>query len=147
MQLDELKHNFNKEFVRSNSVALNENFKQCVTRLFLNILMINTGCPGNLNSVFDVPTESNAQLREFSKTKMLFRKPNSRQFALTYIGPTFWNKNPETLKHTNICNIFKHNSKKNIYFAKLGILILILNSLFICNFNKHPYLHLQILVF
>ena len=118
MQLDELKHNFNKEFVRSNSVALNENFKQCVTRLFLNILMINTGCPGNLNSVFDVPTESNAQLREFSKTKMLFRKPNSRQFALTYSGPTFWNKNPVRIKHTNIRNIFKHNSKKNIFISQ-----------------------------
>ena len=65
---------------------------------------------------------------------------------MTYIGPIFWNKNPVTLKHTSIPNIFKHNSKKKYLFLKTE------NSnskfsLFICNFNKHPYLHLQILVF
>ena len=30
LQLDELKHNFNEEFVRLNSVPLSESFKQCV---------------------------------------------------------------------------------------------------------------------
>ena len=33
MQLDKLKHNFNKEFVRSNSVPLSESFKQCVNSI------------------------------------------------------------------------------------------------------------------
>ena len=47
---------------------------------------------------------------------MSFRKTNTGQLALSYIGPTFWNKTPDTLKRTKNLNTFKHNLKK--YFLK-----------------------------
>ena len=34
------------------------------------------------------------------------------QLALSYIGPTFWNKTPDTFKRTKNLNTFKHNLKK-----------------------------------
>ena len=36
------------------------------------------------------------------------------QHALSYIGLTFWNKIPDTLKLSNNLNTFKHNFKKYI---------------------------------
>ena len=54
-----------------------------------------------LNEVFDVAVENNFQLRgSFQKLKCPFRKTNTGQLALPYIGPTFWNKTPDTLKRT-----------------------------------------------
>ena len=58
-------------------------------------------CPNYLNEVFDVAIENNFQLRgSFQKLKCPFRKTNTGQLALSYIGPTFWNKTPDTLKRT-----------------------------------------------
>ena len=65
-------------------------------------------------SHFDVTTESNIQLRgNFQNLKHTFHKTNNDQFALLYIGPTFWNKTSDTLKRINNLNIFKHNLKKH----------------------------------
>ena len=63
----------------------------------------------------NVATESNFQLRNsFQKLKCPFRKTNNGQRALSYIGPTFWNKTPDTLKHSNNLNTLKQNFKKYI---------------------------------
>ena len=63
-----------------------------------------------LNEAFDVATESNFQLRNsFQKLKCPFRKTNNGQCALSHIGPTFWNKTPDTRKRSNNLNTFKHN--------------------------------------
>ena len=63
----------------------------------------------NLN----VAIKNNFQLRgSFQKLKCPFRKINTGQLALSYIGPTFWNKTPDTLKHTKNLNTLKHNLKK-----------------------------------
>ena len=60
-------------------------------------------CPNYLNEFFDVATESNFQLRNsFQKLKCPFRKTNNGQYALSYIGPTFWNK---TLTHSSVVTI------------------------------------------
>ena len=62
-------------------------------------------------------TESNLQLRSsFQKLKCPFRKTNSEQYTLYYIGPTFWNQTPHTLKRSNNLNTVKYNLKK--YFIK-----------------------------
>ena len=83
-------------------------FKQCV-----NTIVFNEQCPNYLNEVFDdVAVENNFQLRgSFYKLKCPFRKTNTSQLALSYIGPTFWNKTPDTLKRTKNLNNFKHNLK------------------------------------
>ena len=80
-------------------------FKQCVNiRVFK---YFNEQCPNYLNEVFDVSVENN-----FQKLKCSFGKTNTSQRALSYIGPTFWNKTPDTLKRTKNLNTFKHNLEK-----------------------------------
>ena len=72
----------------------------------------NEQCPNYLNEVFDVATESNFQLRNsFQKLKCPFRKTNNGQYALSYIGPTFWKK---TLTHSSVVTILipSNNFKK-----------------------------------
>ena len=106
----------------------------------------NKQCPNYLNEVFHVATESNFQLRSsFQKLKCLFRKTNSGQNALSYIGPTFWNQSPHTRKRSNNLNTFKHSFKK--YDLKvLKILITLFKLVFIFN-CKHPNFSAHILIF
>ena len=83
-------------------------FKQCVNSIAFKYF--NEQCPNYLSKLFNVTTESNIQLRgSFQKLRCPFSKTNNGQFALSYIGPTFWNKIPETLKCTNNLNTFKYN--------------------------------------
>ena len=86
LQLDKLKHISHKEFDRLNWLPV---------------------------KVFDVAIENNFQLRgSFQKLKRPFRKTNNGQLALSYTGPTFWNKTPGTFKRTKNLDTFKHNLKK-----------------------------------
>ena len=57
---------------------------------------------------------------------------NTGQLALLYIGSTFWNKTPDTLKHTKNLITFKHNLRK--YF---------LNELKNCDNSFYIYLVLN----
>ena len=86
-------------------------FKQCVNTIAFNYF--NEQCPNYLNEVFDVPVENNFQLRgSFQKLKCPSRKTKTGQLALSYIGPTFWNKTPNSLRRAKNPNNFKHNLKK-----------------------------------
>ena len=96
-------------------------FKQYINAIVFKYF--NERCPNYLNEVFDVTLENNFQLKGISeKLKFPFLKTNAGQLALSYIGPTFWNKTPDTLRCTKNLNTSKHNLKK--YF---------LNELKICN--------------
>ena len=74
---------------------------------------------------------------------MSFRKTNTSQLALSYIGPTFWNKTLDTLKRTENFNNFKHNLKKyflnelkncdNTFLNLIGFKLLG-DFIFICRF-------------
>ena len=91
--------------------------------------------PYCLNEVFDVTIENNFQLRgSFQKLKCPFRKTNTGQLALSYIGPNFLNKTPNALKHTKSLNTLKDNLKK--YF---------LNELKNCNNSFKIYFGFQLL--
>ena len=113
LRLDKLKHISHEEFERLNWLPATYRFKQCVISIVFKYF--NGQCLNYLNEVFDVAIESNFQLRNsFQKLKCPFRKTNNGQHALSYIGPTFWNKTPNTLKRSNNLNTFKHNFKKYI---------------------------------
>ena len=45
----------------------------------------------------------------FQKLKCPFPKTNNDQYALSYIGPTFWNQIPHTLIRSNNLSTFKYN--------------------------------------
>ena len=66
-----------------------------------------------MSEVFDVAVENNFQLRgSFQKLWFPFRKTNTGQLALSYIGPPFWNKTPDTLKRTKNTNTLNMIWKK-----------------------------------
>ena len=111
LQLDKLKHISHEEFERLNWLPVTYRFKQCVNAVAFKYF--NEHCPNYLNEIFDVNIKNNFQLRgSFRKLKCPFRKTNTSQLALSYIGPTFWNKTPYTLKRTKNLNTFKHSLKR-----------------------------------
>ena len=114
LQLDKLKHmkslNVYEEFERLNWLSVPCRFKQCVNTIFFNYFI--EQCPNYQNDVFDITIENNFQLRDsFQKLKCQFRKTNTGQLALSYIGLTFRNKTPDTLNGTKNRHTFKHNLK------------------------------------
>ena len=111
LQLDQLKHISHEELKLLNWLPVTYRFNKCNNTIVFKYF--NKQCPNYLNEVFDVPIENNFQLRgSFQKLKYSFRKTNTGQLALPYIGPTFWSKNPDKLKLTKNLNTFKHNFKK-----------------------------------
>ena len=110
LQLVKLKHISHEEFKRLNWLPVTHRFKQFVNAIVFKYF--NKQCPNYLNEVFDVAIENNFQLRgSFQKLKCPFRKTNTGQLTWSYTGPTFWNKTPDTLKHTKNINSLKHNLK------------------------------------
>ena len=72
-----------------------------------------------LSYVFKFALEDNVSLRNnFLKLTRPFQNRNTGKKALSFIGPSFWNQLPETLKKTDDVNTFKHNLKKH-YFDQM----------------------------
>ena len=64
--------------------------------------------------------ESSSSLRNsYQKIQKPFRKTNTGQNVLSFIGPALWNKVPEEIKRTTKLNAFTHNLKKH-YLKELG---------------------------
>ena len=65
-------------------------------------------------------TNNSSSLRNsYQKLQQPFRKTNTGQNALSFIGPALWNKVPEEIKRITNLNAFKHNLKKH-YLKELG---------------------------
>ena len=111
LQLEKLKHISHEKFEHLNWLPVTYRFKQSINTIIFKYF--NEQCPYYLNEVFDVTVENNFQLRgSFQKLKCPFPKTNTGQLALSYIGPTFWDKTLNTLKRPKNLNTFKHNLKK-----------------------------------
>ena len=54
----------------------------------------------------------------YQKVKLPHRKTNQGLRALSYIGPSLWNKLDKSLKTSGFLNSFKHNLKE--YYFKKG---------------------------
>ena len=86
-------------------------FKQCVNAIVFKYF--NEQCPNYLNELFTVAIENNFELiGNFQKLKCPFRKRNTDQLTLPYVGSPFWNKTPYTFKRTKNLNTIKHHMKK-----------------------------------
>ena len=59
----------------------------------------------------------------FAKLKHPFRKTNTGQKSLSYIGPSLWNNLPETIEKTNNLNTFKHNVKSLYLNQETGTIV------------------------
>ena len=66
-----------------------------------------------------VPESSSSLRNSYQKLQQPFCETNTGQNALSFIGPTLWNKVPEEIKRTTNLNAFKHNLKKH-YLKEFG---------------------------
>ena len=81
---------------------------------------VNDMGPNYLHEVFQWAAESNRTLRnDYLKLKHPFHKTTAGQNSLSFLGPSKWNKLPESTKKCNNINTFKHNFKK-LYLAQLA---------------------------
>ena len=111
LQLDKSKQIFHEGFERFNWSSVTYRFKQCVNAIVFKYF--NEQCPNYLNELFTVAIENNFELiGNFQKLKCPFRKRNTDQLTLPYVGSPFWNKTPYTFKRTKNLNTIKHHMKK-----------------------------------
>ena len=96
-QLDKISIVSHKEIKDLNWLPVINRFEQCVISIVFKF--INSNCLYYLNEVFQFAPEGNISLRSnFLKLKQPFQNTNTIQKALSFIGPSFWNQIPETLK-------------------------------------------------
>ena len=70
--------------------------------------------PDYMNEVFSHAESNGIPTRcSYQKLKLHHRKTNQGLRALSYIGPSLWNKLDKSLKTSVSLNAFKHNFKKN----------------------------------
>ena len=117
LNLDKMAHLSQNEFEKLNWLPISDRINQCV--LSATFKFINGIGPNYLNEVFQWAAESNRTLRnDYRKLKHPFRKTTAGQNSLSFLGPSKWNKLPESTKKCNNINTFKHNFKK-LYLTKI----------------------------
>ena len=110
-----MSHISKKEFETINWLPIKKRYNQCVNSVAFKYF--DSQCHHYLNEVFMKAPESRSSLRNtYQKHQQPFRKTNTGQNALSFIGPTLWNKVPEEVKRTINLNAFKDNLKK--YYLK-----------------------------
>ena len=81
-------------------VPIKERYNQCVNSIAFKNL--DNQCFHYLNEVFMKALECSLSLRNsYQKLQQPFRKTNTGQNALSFIGPALWNKVPKEIKKTN----------------------------------------------
>ena len=113
-----MSHISQKQFETINWLPIKERYNQCLNSTAFKYF--DNRCLHYLNEVFMKVPESSSSLRNsYYKLQQPFRKTNTGQNALSFIGPALWNKVPEEIKRTTNLNAFKHNLKKH-YLKELG---------------------------
>ena len=118
LQLDKMPYISQNEFAKINWLPIEERYNQCINSIAFKYF--DNQCPHYLNEVFMKPSESSLSPRtSYQKLQQPFRKTNTGQNTLSFIGPALWNKVPEKIKRTTNLNTFKYNLKKH-YLKELG---------------------------
>ena len=118
MFLYKMSHISQREFETINWLAVKERYNQCVNSIALKYS--DNQCPHYSNEIFMKAPESSSSLRNsYHKLQQFFRKTNTGQNTLSFIGPALWSKIPEEIKRTTNQNVLKHNLKKH-YLKELG---------------------------
>ena len=118
LNLDKMAHISQNEIKKLNWLPISDKINQCI--LSATFKFVSDISPNYLNEVFQWAAESNGTLRnDYLKLKHLFRKTTAGQNSLSSLGPSKWNKLPESTEKCNNINTFKHNFKK-LYLAQLA---------------------------
>ena len=71
--------------------------------------------PAYSAQIFRPVNQGRTTRRSKFKLEFPFRKSNTGQKCLSYLGPKIWNSLPSELKSTNNINTFKHRIKENFF--------------------------------
>ena len=100
------------EFEKVNCLPIHDRINQCILSSIYNFHANNA--PDYMNEVFSHAESNGIPTRCFyQKLKLPHCKTNQGLRALSYIGPSLWNKLDKSLKTSVSLNAFKHNFKKN----------------------------------
>ena len=72
----------------------------------------------SLNMLHKIYIQEINSRNNYARLKVPFRKTTIGQKSLTYIGPSVWNKLPNSMKRNISLNKFKHSMKRNISLNK-----------------------------
>ena len=107
-------HISQNEFEKLNWLPISDKINQCV--FLTTFKFVSDIGPNYLNEMFQWAAESNRTLRnDYRKLKHPFRKTAAGQNSLSFLGPSKWNKLPESTKKCNNINTFKHNFKNFLW--------------------------------
>ena len=99
LQLDKMTHISKNEFETLNWLPVKDRFNQSINSIVFKYFT--KQCPSYLNEVFELASPNNLRTRNrYLKLICLFQKTNMGQNALSFIGPSIWNKTPKVLKKT-----------------------------------------------
>ena len=115
--LNNRKHIGFDEFEKINWLNVNDRFHQSLA--VSTFKFFNNKSPSYMSDIFVPSDNGRASTRNsFQKLSQPFRKTTQGQNAISYIGPSAWNKLPEQAKQCKTINSFKHAVKKQ-YFIDL----------------------------
>ena len=111
------KHIGVREFEAINWLPVGVRFEQCVnTHVYKCYHKL---CPDYMSEIFSPAKSSERRTRSSSfKLTRPFRKSVNGQKALSFLGPSFWNSLPNSIKESSSVNSFKHRLKEH-YFISL----------------------------
>ena len=97
LNFDKMAHISQNEFEKLNWLPLSHRINQCI--LSTTFKFVNDTGPNYLNEVFQWAAESNRTLRkDYRKLKHPFHRATAGQNSLSLLGPSKWNKLPESTK-------------------------------------------------
>ena len=116
LQLGNRKQVSTPEFGDINWLPIEDRFHQCISSTIFKFFC--NKCPSYMSEIFTPVGHSQYNTRNsYLKLQQPFRKTTIGQKSLSFIGPSIWNKLPESLKKTKNVNTFKHNFKQH-YFSQ-----------------------------
>ena len=90
LQLDKMTHFSKNKFGTLNRLPAKDRFNQSINSIVFKYF--NNQCPGYLNEVFELACLNNLRRRNsYLKLICPFRKTNTGQNTVSFIGPSVWN--------------------------------------------------------
>ena len=97
LRLDNMQHISLGEFRSINWLPTKERVHQYINAITFKF--VNKNCPFQLNEIFELAPQCRIDTRNsFAKLKHPFRKTNTGEKTLSYIGPSLWNNLHEAIK-------------------------------------------------
>ena len=123
-------HISKNEFETLNWLPVKDRFNQSINSIVFKYFT--KQCPSYLNEVFELACPNNLRKRNsYLKLICPFRRTHMGQNALSFIGPSKWNKTQEVLKKTNRINtLILSNTLLSLKLLLTPFLLFLLSKFF-----------------